>query len=93
MTRHTTKDKLEALKRGVDLPVDPYAMAHGEVGQVPPTDERAVMRLSRAIHWAESEDCSVSWSAQERAASYFNEHGLAKTLAEAFRLEGEDTGS
>lgn len=80
----STKQKLEALKEGRELPVDPHALS---TVSHPGTDERAVLDLARAIHRAESTGCAVSWSAQERAAAYFNEHGLIGTLDEMFRLE------
>ena len=84
----STKAKLAALKEGRELPVDASKLwCSTPVGGVPPTDERAVLKLARAIHAAEAEHCVTSWSAQERAAAYFNEHGLAATLTEAFRLE------
>jgi hypothetical protein len=83
----SVRKKLEALKAGRELPVDVYALAHGRVGDVPDTDERAVLELACAIHHAESDRVAVSWEAQERAAQYFNTHGLSKTLDEMFRLE------
>jgi hypothetical protein len=82
--RPNTKKKLDALKEGRELPVDPVNLSYV---QEPGTDERAVLDLARAIHRAESTGCAVSWSAQERAAAYFNEHGLIGTLDEMFRLE------
>lgn len=84
--RVTTKQKLEALRRGVELPVDPRNMSM-DVGEVPPTDERAVLQLAHVIHRTESRSWVTSWSALERAAAYFNEHGLSRTLTEMFRLE------
>lgn len=56
-------------------------------GTTPNTADRAALRLARAIHYAESTHCVTSWSAQERAESYYNMHGLAATLDEAARLE------
>ena len=50
-------------------------------------EDKAALRLARAIHAAESTDCSTSWSAQERAEAFFNEHGLIATLDECERLE------
>ena len=52
------------------------------------TEDRAALDLACAMHRAESTDRSIdaSWSAQERAQNYFNEHGLAATLDEMFRL-------
>jgi len=44
--KFSTRKKLAALKEGLELPIDPYAMAmRGDIGQVPPTDERAVLTL------------------------------------------------
>jgi len=84
----SVKKKLEALKSGKELPVDVRNLWKSTaVGQVPDTDERCVLGLARAIHRAESRDVSTSWSAQERAAAYYNKHGLAKALDEMFRLE------
>lgn len=51
------------------------------------TEESAAHRLARAIHAAESASCVTSWSAQERAQEFYNEHGLAPTLNECERLE------
>jgi len=51
------------------------------------TEDSCARRLARAIHAAESTCCSTSWSAQERAQDYFNEHGLARALDECERLE------
>jgi hypothetical protein len=83
----TTKAKLAALKELRELPVDAGQLWRSTpVGGVPPVDECAVLKLARAIHRAESTRCSTSWSAQDRAAAYFNKHGLAETLSEAFRL-------
>jgi len=56
-------------------------------GHYPGVEDRAALRLARAIHAAESTHCSISWSAQERAQDFFNEHGLASTLDECERLE------
>jgi len=58
------------------------------IGGVPSVECRAVLMLARAMHAAESEHCVTSWSAQERAAAYFNANGMAATLTEGFRLEG-----
>lgn len=56
-------------------------------GSYPNTEDRAALRLARAIHAAEDTHCVTSWSAQERAQDYFNEHGLSATLDECERLE------
>ena len=50
-------------------------------------EDSAALRLARAIHYAEDTHCVTSWSAQERAQDYFNEHGLGATLDECERLE------
>jgi hypothetical protein len=50
-------------------------------------EDKAALRLAEAIHYAESQSCAVSWSAQERAEVFYNAHGLAATLDEAARLE------
>jgi hypothetical protein len=91
MKRKTTAVKLAALKQGIELPVDPYEMAHGQVGQVPPTDERAVLTLAREYQRAEDPDyVSISWANQVKAAEYFNAHGLIKTLDEVVRVGGPE---
>jgi len=58
-----------------------------DAGHYPSVEDCAALRLARAIHYAESTHCATSWSAQERAQKYFNEHGLARTLDECERLE------
>jgi len=58
-----------------------------QAGHVPNVPDRAALRLARAIHCSESTSCATSWSAQERAQAYYNEHGLGRTLDEAQRLE------
>jgi hypothetical protein len=50
-------------------------------------EDRAALRLARAMHATESTHCVTSWSAQERAQNFFNEYGLARTLDECERLE------
>jgi hypothetical protein len=55
-------------------------------GDYPGVEEKAARDLARAIHWSESTDCSISWSAQERAMNFYNQHGFAATLDEMFRL-------
>lgn len=59
-------------------------------GHYPGVEDKAALQLARAIHYAESDGCAISWSAQERAMNFFNEHGLAATLDEIFRLEKLD---
>ncbi len=87
--RPTTKQKLEAIKHGRELPVDPRAM--GVVGEVPATDERAVHILAREYQRAKDPDyVSISWACQVKAADYFNAHGLAATLKEILRVGGPD---
>ena len=55
-------------------------------GSYPGVEDKAALHLARAIHRSESTHCATSWSAQERAQDYFNEHGLGATLDEIFRL-------
>lgn len=57
------------------------------VGSYPNTEDRCALRLARAIHASEDTHCVTSWSAQERAQDYYNEHGLAASLDECARLE------
>jgi len=82
--RPTQKEKLEALKGGVELPVDIDTLWRVKD---PDVEERAVLELARAIHRARSRGCAISWDAQVEAARYYNAHGLAETLDEMFRLE------
>lgn len=56
------------------------------------TEDKAALALARAIHASESSDVSISWSAQERAQEFFNQHGLEKTLDEIVRLGGSLVG-
>jgi hypothetical protein len=56
-------------------------------GSYPGVEDHAALDLARAIHAAESTHCVTSWSAQERAQDYFNEHGLGAALDECERLE------
>ena len=57
-------------------------------GHDPNVEDKAAMKLARAIHCSESTGSAVSWSAQERAQDYFNTNGLGATLVEAQRFEG-----
>ena len=85
----STKMKLEALKQGRELPVDPFALAHAEPGTYLGTDEKAVLTLAREYQRAEDSDyVSISWDNQVKAASYFNTHGLLDTLDEIVRVGG-----
>ena len=56
-------------------------------GHCPGVEDKAALRLAQAIHAAEDTHCVTSWSAQERAQDFFNEHGLWDTLTECERLE------
>lgn len=85
--RTSPQDRIAALANGKELPVSLGDMMDQEVGSVPGPEVRAVLRLACAMHQAESDDCAVSWSAQERARAYINKHGLAACLDEAARLE------
>ena len=85
MKRRANSPEVRAFVAGGPEPkVDVYAMAHRDLDG---PDERAVHQLAAAIHWAESDACAISWSAQTRAADFYNAHGLARTLDEIFRLE------
>ena len=57
------------------------------VGSYPGVEDKAALRLARAIHAARDTHCVTSWSAQEEAQDFFNAHGLAATLNECERLE------
>jgi hypothetical protein len=85
--RTSTKARLDAAKAGKDLPVTLGDMMDQQVGTIPGPEVRAVMELSTAIHRAESVEWSISWSAQEQARAFFNEHGFVATLDEATRLK------
>lgn len=81
----TTKQKLEALREGREMPVTVDDLVYGtEVGDVPGPDVRAVLELARVI---DAHKPSISWAAQEEARQYFNAHGLAATLDRARELE------
>lgn len=56
-------------------------------GHCPEVEDRAALRLARAIHATEDTCCVTSWSAQERAQDFFNKHGMGDTLDECERLE------
>ncbi len=48
-----------------------------------------VSTLAREYQKAEDpEYISISWPNQEKAATYFNEHGLVETLDEILRIGG-----
>lgn len=82
----TTRQKLDALKNGRELPVDVRAMAFVEY---PGTDERAVLTLAREYQRVEDPNrAATSWACQERAADYFNARGLARTIDEIIRIGG-----
>jgi hypothetical protein len=87
----SVRQKLEALKRGVELPVDPK---HLHVpGTYLGTDEAAVHDLARAYQMLEEPDyVSISWKNQVKAANYFNSHGLSKTLDEFFATNEKAMG-
>ena len=91
MTRRkitTTADKLAALREGKELPVTVDDLVYGTaVGDVPGPDVRAILELAEAMHYAASDEPSISWPAQDKARSFFNEHGLAASLAMARQLE------
>lgn len=56
-------------------------------GTYPSVEEKAARALARAIHNAESDGAEVSWSAQERAQAFANEHSLSEVLDEVRRLD------
>lgn len=56
-------------------------------GSYPGVEDKAALQLARAIHASRDAHCVTSWSAQEEAQDYFNEHDLAATLDECERLE------
>ena len=58
------------------------------IGDVPPPEIRAVLKLARAFQVEEGgPDYATSWANQERAQDYFNAHGLGATLDELFKRE------
>lgn len=86
--RRNLKEKIATLRGGGIPQVSRNEYLYAEQpGDTPGVETRAVRRLSRTIHWAESHDCAISWDAQQRALDYYNAHGLAATLDEATRYE------
>ena len=71
----------QSMKRKADL------HKQHDAGHYPNTEDKAARELAMAIHVSEDVHCVVSWSAQERAQDFFNEHGLAATLDEITRLK------
>ena len=57
------------------------------VGEELGLEAKVVSALATVMHRAESDACSVSWAAQERARTYRNEHGFEATLDEIFRID------
>lgn len=82
--RASSKAVRDFIAGGPEPKVDPYAMAHRDLDG---PDESATHRLAAAIHWAESDCVAISWSAQLRAAAFYNDYGLARALDECVRLE------
>jgi predicted GNAT family N-acyltransferase len=78
------------VERMMDRKVDLSALP--QAGTYPDTDEKLVLELAIAIHYNESDGAAVSWSAQVRAQDFYNEHGLAKSLDELFRLQALNKG-
>jgi hypothetical protein len=62
-------------------------MRPDRVGAYPSVEVKLVLELATAIHEAESDGAAVSWSAQERAQVFYNEHGFVAALDEKLRLE------
>lgn len=58
-----------------------------QVGTYPSVEEKAVLELAAAMHRAESTDIAISWSAQERAQKFANEHSLSEVLDLMFKLQ------
>lgn len=87
--RHSTKEKLAALKNNVELPVDPGHMH--KPGEYLATDEKAVLTLAREYQRAADPDYAcVSWVNQVKAADFFNTNGLIQTLDEIIRVGGPE---
>jgi hypothetical protein len=85
--RPSTKEKLEALKVGTELPVDPRVLSY--VSE-PGVDERACLILARCYKDQHQPPAvAVSWADQVKACEFFNLHGLAATLDECLRLDPE----
>ena len=87
--RPTTAQKLEALKRGVELPVSARALAYVTE---PGVDEKACLTLAAAYQRAEEGPryCMVTWANQEKACAFYNARGLAATLDECLRVGGPE---
>jgi hypothetical protein len=72
------------------------AVKNGEIPKIssqdlwahqPGIEEKAILQLAKAYEMTRDVDyVSVSWENQEKALNYFNEHGLARTLNEQFRI-------
>jgi len=58
-----------------------------QAGHRPNFEEVIALRLATAMHFAESDDCVVSWEAQERAETFFNEQGASAAISEILRCQ------
>jgi len=80
-----TKEKIEMLRNDKEPNVDIDSLYKK---QLPDIVENVVLRLATAIHYAESTYTgSISWSAQKRAAAFFDKNGMYESLKECERLE------
>lgn len=86
--RKRLAEKIGVLRTGGNPQVDLAAEVMDErLGNVPGPDVRAIFELAEAYQRQEDPDyCVISWANQERAAQFFNRHGLGDTLAEASAL-------
>lgn len=80
MTRQSDK-VTEMMERKVDF------SRLEKPGSYDDVQTKAARQLAREIHWSESDDVAISWSALERAQAFYNEHGLADTLDKMFDLK------
>lgn len=82
----TQHDKVtEAMERKVDF------RRLEKPGSYDDVQTKAARQLACEIHWSESDDVSISWSALERAQNIYNEQGLAATLDMMFDLQAKRT--
>ena len=83
----TTERRLKASQAGVELPVTLGDMMDVAVGEELGLEAKVVSALATVMHRAESDACSISWAAQERARAYRNEHGFEATVSEILRID------
>ena len=81
------QQRLKAAREGIELPVTLGDMMDVAVGEELGLEAKVVSALATVMHRAESNACSVTWAAQERARAFRNEHGFVATIDEIFRID------